>query len=232
MSELKIALVAEGATDEIIINAALQAILPNSFILTQIQPEATQPKMGEGWCGVLKWCHEKSKQCSATLDTDPTLERYDWIIVHLDLDVAVMQYDNCGTDISQKCTTSGWKNLPCNKPCPPVTDTVTALQEVLKSWLQPASAGKKTVFCVPAQSSGTWLAAAHLPNAHRLLAQIECNLTLEDSLPQLSKTDRIRKSKREYQQHAPQITAQWERVKQHCSQAQAFENAILNLLPN
>ena len=50
-NELRIALVAEGPTDYVVIEAALKAILQKPFVMSQIQPEATQPKMGTGWCG-------------------------------------------------------------------------------------------------------------------------------------------------------------------------------------
>lgn len=43
MSELRIALIAEGPTDAVIIEAALKAILGRPFILQTIQPEATRP---------------------------------------------------------------------------------------------------------------------------------------------------------------------------------------------
>jgi len=48
MSELRIALVAEGLTDYEVIKAALNAVLPNSFVMQQLQPEATQPKLRTG----------------------------------------------------------------------------------------------------------------------------------------------------------------------------------------
>lgn|GEM_PF-6810164 len=53
MSELRIALIAEGATDLIIIEAALKAIIKPPFILNLLQPEATRPDIGGGWCGVV-----------------------------------------------------------------------------------------------------------------------------------------------------------------------------------
>lgn len=57
MSELRIALVAEGPTDYEVIHAALRAVLPRSFVMTPLQPEGNRPVMGNGWGGVLKWCH-------------------------------------------------------------------------------------------------------------------------------------------------------------------------------
>ena len=52
---LRIALVAEGPTDYEAIQAALKAVLPQPFVMIQLQPEATGGMMGTGWCGVLKW---------------------------------------------------------------------------------------------------------------------------------------------------------------------------------
>lgn len=52
MSDLRVALIAEGPTDVVVIEAALKALLPRSFVLAQLQPEPTRPKMGTGWGGV------------------------------------------------------------------------------------------------------------------------------------------------------------------------------------
>ena len=53
MSEpLRIALVAEGPTDQPLIAAALNAILPSQpFVLTQLQPELTYPKWAQAGAG-------------------------------------------------------------------------------------------------------------------------------------------------------------------------------------
>lgn len=57
MSDLRIALVAEGPTDCIVIEAALNSFLTRPFILTQLQPEDFQAlggfgATGAGWGGV------------------------------------------------------------------------------------------------------------------------------------------------------------------------------------
>lgn len=50
MSNLRIALVAEGPTDYVLIEAALKAVLgKQTFVLTQLQPEVTSPSFGGGW---------------------------------------------------------------------------------------------------------------------------------------------------------------------------------------
>lgn len=231
MSDLRIALVAEGPTDAVIIEAALKAILSEPFILTPLQPEATRPGMGSGWSGVLKWCNAASQRHSASLDADLTLEQFDLLIVHLDADVSSERYANAGPGIESLAIENGWGSLPCVvSPCPPVSATVQALTAVLDSWLRPASRGSKTALCLPAQSSGAWLAAAILPVEHAFLNSPECNTNLESNLALLPKKQRIRKSASGYRQHASQITTNWLKIKGICTQAVAFESAVLAVL--
>lgn len=95
MSDLRIALVAEGPTDYVVIEAALKSVLAKPFTMELLQPEATQGIMGTGWCGVLKWCQEAHQRHHGSIDTDPTLVGFDLIIIHLDVDVASKQYGDC-----------------------------------------------------------------------------------------------------------------------------------------
>jgi len=113
------------------------------------------------------------------------------------------------------------------QPCPPVSDTVDFLGEVIKSWLGQVTPGDRTLFCLPAQSSGTWLAAAVLHSSDPLLANGECELKLESRLEQLPKARRIKKTRKEYRSHAPHITQKWLQVKQICTQAEDFEHLVL-----
>jgi hypothetical protein len=227
MSELRIALVAEGPTDYEVIQAALKAVLPEPFVMIQLQPEATGGMMGTGWCGVLKWCQAAHQRHSGSLDTDPTLIGFDLLIIHLDVDVASKQYADCGTLVADIAQENNWRDLPCAQQCPPISNTVDLLVKTIESWLGSSTAGDRTLFCLPAQSSGTWLAAAVLPSAHPLLVDSECNLSLESRLGQLPLKERIKKTTREYRLHAPRITEQWEQVKQVCTQAERFEQLVL-----
>ncbi len=229
MSDLRIALVAEGPTDYVIIEAALKAFLPQPFILTQLQPEATKPEIGGGWGGVLKWCSMVGERFQGPIDQDPTLVDFDLLIIHLDVDVATFNYADCGEHIALLAQQKSWANLPCAQVCPPVGSTVQALQTVITSWLGQASLGG-TVLCLPAQSSGTWLAVALLDAAHPLLTNAECDITVESRLAQLPKSQRVKKSRREYMQHAAELTNKWADVKNMCSQAGQFETAVLNTI--
>jgi hypothetical protein len=230
MSELRIALVAEGPTDYEVIQAALKAVLQQPFVISQLQPEATQGITGTGWCGVLKWLQAAQQRHQGSLETDPTLVGFDLLIIHLDVDVASKQYADCGILIEDIARNNNWGSLPCAEPCPPISDTVNSLDAVIKSWLGHSTVGNRTLLCLPAQSSGTWLAAAVLSLSDPLLADGECNLTLESKLAQLPMKKRIKKTAREYRLYAPHITAQWSQIKQVCTQAQLFENIVLAAL--
>jgi len=224
---LRIALVAEGPTDYVIIDAALRAILPCSFTLNLLQPEVTRPIIGNGWPGVLKWCHDTRLRCTAMNGTDYTLDGFDLLIIHLDLDVAGMSYADCGAEIEAMACDWHWAVVPCQLPCPPVSATRDQIEAVLKSWLGEHSPTRRTLYCLPAQSSGTWLAAAILPSEHALLIRAECDTSVERRLELLPKKERVKKKVMEYRKHAPSITSQWGQVKQVCTQAERFEQTVL-----
>jgi hypothetical protein len=231
MSELRIALVAEGRTDYEIVSAALKAILPRPFVLTVLQPEQTRPDLGEGWGGVLKWCLSTARRHSGALHDDPTLAHFDLLVLHLDADVARGAYAACGPQVEALAEEMAWGTLPCSRPCPPAADTCAAIERLLESWLTPVVVGARTVLCVPAQSSGTWLAAAALPLGHALLEDLECNPDVERRLSGLPLALRVRKKAREYGEHAPKITKDWTKVKVLCSQALVFEQRVQAALP-
>jgi len=88
MSDVRIALVAEGPTDKVVIEAALKALLQRPFVLTLLHPEATRPDLGAGWGGVFKWCYEFRQRGAAGFEADPILGGFDLVIVHLDADGA------------------------------------------------------------------------------------------------------------------------------------------------
>lgn len=116
---LKIALVAEGPTDLEVIQAALKAILPDPFIMTLVQPEATQPQMGGGWGGVLKWCDAAQQRHHGSLDTDPTLMSFDVLIIHVDVDVSTGEYDNCGPAVTELAQQTSGELSPAHSPVLP-----------------------------------------------------------------------------------------------------------------
>ena len=223
MSELTIGLVAEGPTDFVIIEAALRACLKRPFVLTLLQPEATRPEMQGGWGGVYKWCRSVAARGFGSPERDPTLSRFDFLIIHVDADVAEDSYSDIGpyvpTDVAP---------LPCSKPCPPPEATVEALRAVVLSWLGVRELGTKTMFCIPSKATEAWLAVATASDIPRIMDDLECALTMEARLSSLPKGRRIRKTKTQYQGYAATLQAQWLRIAALCTQARRFQDELAN----
>ncbi|OPA84777.1 hypothetical protein BFW86_23790 [Pseudomonas fluorescens] len=223
MSDLRIALIAEGKTDLVVVEAALKAILLEPFVLKLIQPEASSRELGEGWGGVAKWCHQSVERGEGVLDDDPTLFLYDFYIIHLDADVAGMTYAHAR--LEELAQQHSWGALPCQMPCPVAQDSVTALRSVLLSWLGNAVPTSKTVICIPSKAIESWLAAAILPATATALTDIECNFNMKTVLAQLPKASRINK-RADYILKAPLVQSRWERVCQLCTQADVFDQDV------
>jgi hypothetical protein len=220
MSELRIALVAEGPTDAIIIEAALKAILDRPFVLQMLQPEATPGAMGAGWCGVFKWCRAFAKRGFAGLEEDPTLPGFDLFVVHVDADVAEKSYADGGVAVEEMAY--GLLPLPCPQPCPPSAVAAGEVRKRLLEWLGLKQVGPRTVVCLPSKAVDAWLAAGVLQDEHVLLNGLECNLRLGDQLEALPVNQRIRKGQREYRQRESAVTGGWDRIRRTCLQADRF----------
>ena len=219
------------------IEAALKTILaPRSFVLTQLQPEATKPDMGTGWGGVLKWCQQQATRCQlygGMVEDDPTLSTFDGVIVQLDSDVATFSYSNLRPPYTNaEAAAKGWNPLPCATQCPPAPLPLDELHAVLLSWLQPAVPGPRTIMCIPAMNTGAWQAAAKLPAGHALLLNLECNENIEVQMSSLPLNLRVNKKIRTSRLAAANdVSRRWRDVTTLCSRALAFEQAILIAFP-
>ena len=222
MSDLRVALVSEGPTDTVVIAAALKALLPRPFILTQLQPEATRPAMGTGWGGVLRWCLDFAKRGYPTLERDPTLPGFDLFILHVDADIAEDSYGAISRDIAALATAKGWPPLPQSVPCPPSSGSADIVHACLLAWMGIATPGAKTVLCVPSKAIDAWLVAAIFEDGHRLLDGLECNLHVAKQLGSLPKNQRVPKTQRDYRAYERKITEAWPTVRRRCSQAEQF----------
>ena len=115
----RVHVVSEGPTDTVVIEAAVAHHLED-FVLIQIQPERSlfggdQGPLGGGWKGVRAWCRQAAEQ--GGLEASGRLANTDLLIVHVDADVADEE------------------EIACARPCPPPSDTVDALREVVLSWI-------------------------------------------------------------------------------------------------
>jgi len=225
MSDLRIALISEGPTDEIIIKAALKAILPRPFILTPLQPERTRPDLGVGWGGVLKWCREFHSRGFTTFEADPTLELFDLFVLHLDADVAGYSYADLGRPLEEAAQQEDWGLLPGSKDCPPPDTTINDLKPVLLSWLGISAIGDRTILCIPSKTIEPWLAAALYPNNNNLLNNLEC-VNMATRLAQLPKGQRIKKRVRDYQAYEATVKVMWAGIRQKCTRADIFHTEV------
>ena len=227
MSDPRIGLVAEGKTDEIVIYEALRSILhPTPFVLKRIQPEdrgnlGGYGEAGSGWGGVFQWCRQYVSQ------DRPSFSAFDFdlIVIHIDADVAGKKYSDSNIDNAPN------QDLPCEKPCPPVMDTVAALRRVVAGWLNHSdefSLPANWVICIPSKCTEAWIVAAlYGPQPQSL----ECYANWEKWLSiQKIRHGRLRKTSREYQNISSDIYKQWPQVEIKCTTAIRFKSEILSAL--
>jgi len=226
MSDLRVALVAEGPTDAIVIEAALKALLPRPFVLTHLQPEPTRPKLGTGWGGVLRWCLDFATRGHARFEDDPTLPGFDLFVVHIDADVAEKRYVDVSDEIADLAGQRGWPTLPNAIECPPPSGSADVMRTCLLAWAGMPAPGPKTVLCVPSKAVEAWLTAATFDNGHALQNGLECNLNVEAQLKALPIAQRIKKTSRDYRTHERTIAEAWSVVRQRCTQAERFSTEV------
>lgn len=227
MSDPAVGLVVEGPTDAIAIQAALKGILiERPFIPTVLQPQMPPGEMGGGWRGVYKWLRQATAIASVPLAQNPTLRRFDLIIVHVDADVAGCTYG------SANITDNPHDDLPCIQPCPPASDSVEPLALVVENWAGPGAFRSKAALCIPSQCIEAWVAVAVFGQADPgLLQDIECNLGIVAYLGGKPLGERIRKRLHDFRRIEEKITQQWALVEENCPQAAAFSQAVRCALP-
>ncbi|HRE90245.1 MAG TPA: hypothetical protein PK095_14010 [Myxococcota bacterium] len=215
------AIVAEGPTDAVIIEAALSAILP-PFILTLLQPEETRPALGAGWGGVLRWCLDFSQRGARSLEADPTLPGFDLFILHIDADVAGASYEALGNEVASLAQEHGWPSLPTVCSCPPACACASVVGRCVCAWAGLESLGARTVLCVPSRAVEAWLVAAVFDESEPILEGLECRDDLSDRIAGLPLKRRIRKSRRDYAERASLVRERWSLVRGRCTQAERF----------
>ncbi|MCG3179744.1 MAG: hypothetical protein BIFFINMI_02087 [Phycisphaerae bacterium] len=224
---LRIALVAEGPTDRIVIQAALQSLLEDRpFVIQQLQPEGSVAfgPLGAGWTGVYRWCKQAAVRGSGRLSQDALLfENHDLLLLHLDADVADKKYSD---DSSLDPEPEDGK-LPCKRPCPPAGNTTDALRAVLLSWCGEVASPAKAVICMPSKSTEAWVVASLFPNDRIMQRAGECLPNPESRLGQQPKRIRIRKSQRDYLDHQARLEDAWPRVAGRFGEAKRFEVEFL-----
>lgn len=233
MSEVNIGLVVEGTTDAIVLKASLDAFIDVPYITSTLQPEVPIGTSKTGWGGVYRWCRQMASFNSKTLSDNPSLLNQDLIIIQIDADVARMNYAEAGIQ------NPVFDDLPCYRPCPPASDTVDVLLEVVNGWLSPTFLGDKGIICVPSKCIEAWVAAGiYSQSDPELMNELECsyeviayfqNKPAKERLVR-SKAGKLKKNAKKYSELAELLTQKWKNIKYYCPQAQVFQKAVENSL--
>ena len=217
---LRIAMVVEGPTDMVVIEAAISEILPGrAFVSKMLQPErAAFGTTGKtGWSGVLNWCEQAATRGGGSLRGDVVFEAYDILVIHVDADVAGDRYRDAGF--------SDRGDLPCEEPCPPARTTADRLRQVVLGWVGEAQPSDRTVLCVPSKSTDSWLIAALFPDHQIVLGGgLECMRNPKSWLAQRPVRQRVKATTAEYERKAELFRAAWPKVIDICAEAQRFRD--------
>ena len=225
---VRIALVAEGPTDKIVIGAAIRNILGETpFILQQLQPEESlafvSAENGTGWGGVYRWCR-KAARPEGIAQTDILFATYRALVLHLDAEVAAESYANAGIvqDID---------DLPCAEPCPPAASTTGRLRNVMLRWLGQRAALPRIVLCTPSKSTETWVLCALYPADRDVVAgRHECLANPHHRLQSKPHKGRLvtgnKKQLNVYKLRYEEISAAWPTVRSICIEAERFSSDL------
>lgn len=233
MSDLiRVALVTEGPTDLIMVEAAIKQLAPCREIQFQaLQPEISEsflPKYGEigaGWSGVYWWCKQTASEGNGRVRDSILFDYFDLLVIQLDADVASNSYSDGGIDESVN-------DLPCHHPCPPVQDTTDPLRRVLLRWMGEVDVPPNTVLCTPSMALETWLLVAFFPQ-HRWITNgsVECRTNPYSQINMAQPLGvRIKKTIQSYRDKADRFQEVWDQVRQHCSEAERFSSEMLTQL--
>jgi hypothetical protein len=220
MSEvLRIALVGEGPTEKVVVEAALSSILSGRrFILKQLQPEESLPfgAMGTGWVGVYRWCRQAVDRAGTSLRDDILYQAYDLLLVQLDGDVA----DECYANGSIEEVV---QDIPCSQFCPPPSASTNPLRTVLLRWAGEQELPPRTVLCTPSKSTDAWVVAALFPDDLAVKRGIECWADAESRLRQQALAYRMSKRVEDYQARAVDLRNAWPRLALTLDEARRFD---------
>ena len=149
------------------------------------------------------------------------LESHDLLIVQVDADVAGMTYKSGKIE-------DDTGDLPCEKPCPPASDTTDALRLVVLRWMGETATPSRLVLCTPSKSMEAWVMAALFPK-NKVLSRSgwECHANPEAQLGQQPKRQRIKKRIEDYKAKESEFRATWPRVRRKLTEANRFSVDLL-----
>jgi hypothetical protein len=233
---MRVALVAEGITDFVVLRAGIDSMLGGrSFDLKLLQPEGSVAftgagnagALGGGWKGVYRWCLQAALRGGGALSGDPLFIGYDLLILHLDADVAKEDPANDVVDPLPKLAGL----LPCEQTCPPAAATTKALRKLILSWVGEAQTPPRTVLCTPSKSTESWVMAAFFPKDREMTRKgWECHPNPASRLAQQPAGQRFAKSLADYEARAADFRLAWPVISARLSEAKIFQDEFINAI--
>ena len=222
---LRIAAAVEGPTDAIVVQAVIEALLPETeFEFQTVQPEtsAAFSTTGAGWVGVYRWSRQTVEEGGGSFSGSAVLSFHDVVILQIDADVAGTTY------ASGSISDAPGNDLPCEKSCPPPTATTNELRSVVLNWLGEKNVPSQLIFCMPSKSMETWVFAALCPD-NRMVKRPdwECRDNPESQMGTLPKAQRFGKTPADYRARRGQMIANWSSVASRLSEAARFQSEFL-----
>lgn len=228
MSEpLRIAVVVEGPTDAITIEAIVGSLRQGAdFEFQTLQPEwsiAFGPpgdEMGLGWSGVYRWCRQASDEGDGSASGSAAMAYHDVIVVHVDADVAGKTYASASIHALRD-------DLPCEEPCPPASRTTNALRKVVLGWLGESDLPTRLVLCTPSKNMDAWVVPAVWPeNQLARHPHWECRSDPASQLAAMPASNRFRKRIEDYARRSHEIEIGWSRVATRLTEAIRFHGEL------
>ena len=231
---LRVAVAVEGPTDAIVLEAILNALLPNTeFVLQTLQPEGSlafdavpSRGTGVGWVDVYRWCRQSVSEGGGSVSGSLAMLHHDVLIVQVDADVASKTYSSGNIRDAPR------QDLPCDQRCPPPGRTTDALRKVVLNWLGESNTHPLVVLSTPSKNIEAWVLAAVWPD-NDLVQQDdwECRHNPEHQLAALPRTRRFRKTQDDYRRKQKDIQNGWPGVSARLTEARRFEAEFLAAIP-
>ena len=226
---IRVAVVVEGPTDVVVIEAAVDAVLGGvEFELQVLQPEASVAFNGAarsdsgGWHGVFQWCRQASMEGGGSVSSSAVFMHHDVLVIHVDADVAGATYGSANISSPPRI------DLPCEQPCPPASVTTNALRRVVLNWLGETACPDRLVLCTPSKSMEAWVVVALWPdNPVVERSHWECRKNPGAQLSALPRGRKLAKNRADYERRASDIGNGWPIVASKLMEARRFQLEFL-----
>lgn len=238
MSKYRVGLIAEGPTDITVIKSIVCNIFPDKvFVFNSISPSPEEISLqqkdeGFGWGGVYRVCRNLALKLKFA---EGISGAFDFVIIHIDADVAYSQYDDIGE-----------LNPPIDDlPCAILDDykaTCESLETVVCNWIVVQDG--KILTCIPYICTETWVGcwlyqdrwtdiveSTNEETLYKYLYRLGSSKSEKSSRLIRKQGGRIKKCTKGYKNAASNLTTElWNMVTARYTQAKLFDLNLRNIM--